>query len=165
MTIYSLGVLLSQFWTSLLFHIPSVASWPVYRFLRRQVRWFDVPISWIFQFVVIHTVKGFSVVSEADVFLAFSCFFYDPMDVDNLISASSAFLNPSWTSGSFQFMYCWSLAWRILSITSSLRNYWNVIDFWRYFPLLHSLVLWNFFLFICFGFFQVQGFLQMSGDP
>ena len=27
------------------------------------------------------------------------------------------FLNPSWTSGSSRFMYCWSLAWRILSIT------------------------------------------------
>ena len=45
------------------------------------------------QFVVIHTVKGFSVVNEAgiDVFLEFSCFFYDPMDVGNLISSSSAF--------------------------------------------------------------------------
>ena len=40
------------------------------------------------QFVVIHTVKGFSVVSEAevDVFLEFSCFLYDPVDVGNLIS-------------------------------------------------------------------------------
>ena len=37
-----------------------VASWPAYRFLRRQVRWSGIPISWrIFQFVVIHTVKGF----------------------------------------------------------------------------------------------------------
>ena len=40
------------------------------------------------QFVVIHTVKGFLVVNEmeVDVFLEFSCFFYDPTDVDNLIS-------------------------------------------------------------------------------
>ena len=35
-----------------------VASWPAYRFLRRQGRWSGIPISWIFQFVVIHTVKG-----------------------------------------------------------------------------------------------------------
>ena len=43
------------------------------------------------QFVVIHTVKGLSVVSEVvDVFLEFSCFFYDPTDVGNLISGSSA---------------------------------------------------------------------------
>ena len=45
------------------------------------------------QFVVIHTVKGFSVVSEAEVdaFLEFSCFFYGPVDVGNLNSGSSAF--------------------------------------------------------------------------
>ena len=45
------------------------------------------------QFVVIHTVKGFGVVNEAelDVFLEFSCFFDDPTDVGNLISGSSAF--------------------------------------------------------------------------
>ena len=43
------------------------------------------------QFVVIHTVKGFSIVNKAevDVFLEFSCFFYDSMDVGNLISAFS----------------------------------------------------------------------------
>ena len=45
------------------------------------------------QFVVIHTVKGFSIVneSEVDVVLEFSCFFNDPTDVGNLISGSSAF--------------------------------------------------------------------------
>ena len=44
------------------------------------------------QFVVIHTVKGFSLVNEAeaDVFQEFPCFFYDPTDVGNLISGSSA---------------------------------------------------------------------------
>ena len=49
------------------------------------------------QFVVIHTVKGFSVVNEAeiDIFLGFSCFLYDPMDVGDLISGSSAFLKSS----------------------------------------------------------------------
>ena len=45
----------------------------------------------IFQFVVIHIVKGFSVVNEADVFLEFPCLFYDPTDVGSLISSSSAF--------------------------------------------------------------------------
>ena len=45
------------------------------------------------QCVVIHTVKGFSVVNEAevDIFLELSCLFYDPMDVGNLISCFSAF--------------------------------------------------------------------------
>ena len=49
------------------------------------------------QFVVIHTVTGFSIVSEAEIngFLEFSCFFYIPVDVGNLISCSSAFLKSS----------------------------------------------------------------------
>ena len=49
------------------------------------------------QFVVTHTVKSFSVVSEAevDVFLELSRFFDDPTDVDNLISGSSAFSKSS----------------------------------------------------------------------
>jgi len=47
------------------------------------------------QFVVIHTVKGFSVVNiaEVDAFLEFSCIFDDPTDVGNLISGSLPFLN------------------------------------------------------------------------
>ena len=49
------------------------------------------------QFVVIHTVKGFGKVNKAkvDVFLEFSCFFDDPMDVGYLISGSSAFSKSS----------------------------------------------------------------------
>ena len=49
------------------------------------------------QFVVIHTVKGFSVVNEeeVDAFLEYSCFFYDPTDVGSLISGSSAFSKSS----------------------------------------------------------------------
>ena len=45
------------------------------------------------EFVVIHIVKGFSVFNEAevDVFLEFSYVFYDPTDVGNLITDSSAF--------------------------------------------------------------------------
>ena len=46
-----------------------------------------------FQFVVIHTVKGFGIVNKAeiDVFLELSCFFHDLVDDGNLISGSSAF--------------------------------------------------------------------------
>ena len=47
------------------------------------------------QFVVIYTVKGFSIVNEADIFLELSCFFDDPTDVGNLISASSTFSKSS----------------------------------------------------------------------
>ena len=46
---------------------------------------------------MIHTVKGFSIVNEAenDVFMEFPCLFYDPMDGGNLISGPSASLKPS----------------------------------------------------------------------
>ena len=43
------------------------------------------------QFVVSHTVKGFSIVNEADVFMEFSCFCSDSTDVGNLISGSLPF--------------------------------------------------------------------------
>ena len=74
----------------------SVASWPAYRFLRRQVR-----CSHLFknfpQLIVILTVKHFHTVSKAerDVFLELSCFFDDPVDVGHLISGSSAFSKTS----------------------------------------------------------------------
>ena len=60
------------------------------------------------QFIVIHPVKSCSTVNEADVFLEFSCFFYDPMDFGNLISGSpfGSFSKSSFTSGSSQFTYC-----------------------------------------------------------
>ena len=77
----------------------TVAPWLAYRFLRRQVRWSGIPISFqnFPEFVVIHTVRGFGIVSKAeiDTFLEFCCFFYDPLDVGNLISASSAFSKSS----------------------------------------------------------------------
>ena len=95
------------------------ASWLAYRFLRRQVRWSGIPICWrIFQSLLC-PVKGFGILNkpEVHVFLELSCFFNDPVDVGNLISGSSAFLNPVWTSGSSWFTYYCSLAWRILSIT------------------------------------------------
>ena len=55
--------------------------------------WYSLFLRNFPQSVVIHTVKGFSIVNEAeeDVFLEFSCFFFDPLDVGNLISGSSAF--------------------------------------------------------------------------
>ena len=70
----------------------TVTSWPAYRFLKRQVRWSGVPISWrIFQFVVIHTVRGFGIKAKVCAFLELSCFFDDPTNAGNLISGSSAF--------------------------------------------------------------------------
>ena len=74
-----------------------------------KVVWYSHLLKNFPQFVVIHTVKGFSIVSKAEVdaFLEFPCFFDDPMDVGNLISGSSAFfLNPAYASGSSWFTYC-----------------------------------------------------------
>ena len=62
-----------------------------------EVVWYSYLFKNFPEFVVIHTVKGFSIVNEAevDVFLEFSCYFYDPIDVGNLISGSSAFSKSS----------------------------------------------------------------------
>ena len=55
------------------------------------------------QFVLIHMVKGFSIVNNAeiDVFLELSCFSNDPVDVGNLVSGSSAFSKTSLNIGKF----------------------------------------------------------------
>ena len=68
------------------------------------------------QFVVIHTVKGFSLVTEAkvDVFLEPSCIFDDPADVGNLISGSSAFSRFS--------LYVWKFFVHVL-LKPSLKNF------------------------------------------
>ena len=62
-----------------------------------KVIWYSCHFKNFLQFVVIHIVKGFSVVNEAEinVFLKFSCFSYDPVDAANLISGSYAFSKPS----------------------------------------------------------------------
>ena len=76
----------------------NVTSSPAYTFLRRQVRLSGIPISLrIFQFVVIHIVKGFGEVdkAEVDVYLELSYFFCDPVDVGYLISGCSAFSKPN----------------------------------------------------------------------
>jgi len=58
-----------------------------------QVVWYSHLLKNFPQFVVIHKVKGFSIVieSEVNIFLEFSFFFYHPVDVGNWISGSSAF--------------------------------------------------------------------------
>ena len=124
----------------------TVASWPAYRFLKRQVRWSGIPISWrIFhKFVVIHTLKGFSVVSEAevDIFLELSHCFDDPADAGNLISDSSAFSKSSLNIWKFCFTYCWRLAWKIFSITLLACRMCSCEVVWTFFGIA-SLWDWN----------------------
>ena len=68
------------------------------------------------QFIVIHTLKGFSIVNEAevDVFLEFPCFFYEPIDIVNLTSGSSAFSKSS--------LYIWKFSVYIL-LKLSLQDF------------------------------------------
>ena len=90
-----------------------------------KVVWYSHLLKNFPQFVVILTVKGFNVVNEAevDVFLEFSCFFYDPMDVGNLASGSSAFSKSS--------LYIWKFSVHMLLKPSledfehDLSSMWN----------------------------------------
>ena len=88
-------------WNQSVFPCPvlTVASWPAYRFLKRQVRWSGIPISFrIFHSLLSSTrSKGFGIVNKAEIdyFLKLYRFFDDPADVGNLISGSSAFSKTS----------------------------------------------------------------------
>ena len=118
----------------------TVASWPAHRFCRRQVRWSGIHISLrIFHSLLWFTVKGFSIVSEAevDVFLKFSCFFYDPGDVGNLISGSSAFSTSSLNIWKFSvhvllkptlenFEHYFASMWDECKLYSSLNILWHL---------------------------------------
>ena len=134
MTIYSLDVLLSQcsmsgsnccFLTSI--QVSQETG---------KVVWYSHLFNNFPRFVVIHTVKAFSIVNEAkvDVFLKFSCFIYGPMVVGNLISGSSAYSKSS--------LYIWKFLVHIL-LKSILK------DFEHYLASLgnghNCVVLWIFF--------------------
>ena len=88
------------------------------------------------QFILIHTVKGIDIVSKTEIYVSLkvSCFFDDPADVGNFISSSSAFSKSSLNIWKFMVhMYCWSLAWRILSVT--LLSIWdecNCVVVWAF---------------------------------
>ena len=77
-----------------------------------KVVWYSLLFKNFAQFVVSRTVKGFSIVSEAelDVFLEFSCFFYNQTDVGNLISGSSVFSKSSLNIWKFM-VHCTVEAW------------------------------------------------------
>ena len=126
MTIYSLNVLLSRFET-----ICCSMSGPNCCFLTclqisqeaGQVVWYSHLLKNFTQFAVIHTVKGFDIVNEADVFLELSCFFDDPTDVGNLISGSCTFSKSS--------LNIWKFVVHVL-LKPGLENFEN------YFATLHS---------------------------
>ena len=96
----------------------TVVFWLAYRFIWRQVKYSHFFKNFP-QFVVMYTVKGFSIVNEAeiDVLLEFLDFSMTQWMFATWSLVPLYFLNPACTSGSSRFMYYWSLAWRILSIT------------------------------------------------
>ena len=95
-----------EYWSGLPFPSPETGKAVCYSHLLKSFP----------QFVVTHTFKCFSLVSEAegDVFLEFPCFFYDPTNVGNLISGSCAFSKPS--------LNIWNLLVHIL-LKPSLKDF------------------------------------------
>ena len=78
--------------------------------------WYSYLLKSFPHFVVIHTVKGFSIVNEVevDVFLEFSCYFSDPIDVGNLTAGSSVFSKSS--------LNIWKFSVHVL-LKPSLKNF------------------------------------------
>ena len=107
-----------------------------------QVVWYSYLFQNLPQFVVIHTVKGFSVVNEADVFLKFlsrwkqflNCFLYDPMYVGHMISGSPAFSKSSLYTCRFPFHIL--LKPSLKDFEQNLASMWNEHN---------CVVVWTFF--------------------
>ena len=108
-----------------------------------KVAWYFHLLKNFPQFVLIHIVKGFCVVNEAevDVFMEFPCFFYDPTDVGNLTTGFSAFSKSS--------LYIWKFSVHVLlkpglkDFEHYLASMWdkgNCAVVWAFFSIP---VLWN----------------------
>ena len=126
---YSLDIFLSQFWTK---------SHSNYSFLTCiQVPQEAVKVIWyshLFKNFPVCCVRGLSIVSEADVFLGFSCFFNDPTGVGNLISGSSAFSKSS--------LNIWTFSVHVL-LKPSLKDFeYYLASMWNE---SNCMVLWAFF--------------------
>ena len=107
-----------------------------------QVVWYSHLFKNFPEFVVIHIVKGFSIVNEAEVnvFLEFSCFIYDPTDVGNLISGSPTFSKSN--------LNIWKFSVHIL-LKPSLKDFeHNLTSLWNE---CSCTVVWAFFSLHFFG--------------
>ena len=118
-----------------------------YRFLRRHGGCSGIPVSKNFsQFVVIYTVKGFSIVSEAEVFfkvcacMELSCFLYDAVDIGNLVLSSSANLSM------WKFSVYLLLKPSLENIEHYFASMWNECSctvVWTFFALLSLGLVWK----------------------
>ena len=97
-----------------------VAPWIAYRFCRRQERWCDIPISLgIFHSLSQSTQsKALEEPRKQKYMFFWNCLPFSK--IQQILAIWSLvplpLWNPACTSGSSQFMYCWSLTWRILRI-------------------------------------------------
>ena len=133
MTTYSLDILLSQFGTILCSMSGSKCCFLICTQISQeasQVVWYSHLLKNFPQFVVIHTVKGFGIVNKAevDVFLELSCFCYDPTDVGNLTSGSSAF--------SKSCLNIWKFSVHLQNFEHCFASLWdecNYVSVWTFF--------------------------------
>ena len=108
-----------------------------------QVVWYSHLLKYFQQFVVIHTVKGFSIFNETnvDVCLEFSCCFFDPTDIGNWSMILLPFLKPAWTSGISRFMYLLKPSFENFEhYFASMWNEWNCVVVWAFFGIA---LLWD----------------------
>ena len=107
-----------------------------------KVVWYSHLLKYFPQLIMIHTAKGFSVVNKAevDVFLEFSCFFYDPTEVGIWSLVPLPFLNRIWTSESVHILL--NISVHVLlkpslenfeHYFSSMWNEWNCVVVWTFF--------------------------------
>ena len=117
-----------------------------------KVVWYSRLFKNFSQFVVNHTVIGFSVVFEAevDVFLEFSCFSYVPADVGNLISGSSSFSKSS--------LYIWKFLVHVL-LKPGMENF----DYYFASAQQSNMYLYAYFMLVCMPAQSHHGALQPHG--
>ena len=101
----------------------------------RMLKCWNIQLNLLFFIVLWHLCHIFGIVSKAeiDVFLELSCFSMIQRMLEIWSLVPLLFLKPAWTSGSSWFTYCWSLAWRILSITLQAWDECNCVVVWAIF--------------------------------
>ena len=120
-----------------------------------QVVWYSHLFKNVPQFVVIYTVKGFGLVNKAevDIFLKSSCFFYDPVNVGNLMSGSSASSKSS--------LNIWKFSVHVL-LTPILENFQHY--FAGVWDECSCILVWTFFSYHCYHYFYTFTWLSVILD-
>ena len=139
-----------------------------------QVVWYSCILNFP-QVVVMHRVKGFGLSNKAEIDVCMNSPAYwmiqRMLEIWSLVPLP--FLTPAWTTGSSQFMYCWSLAWRILSVTLLTCEmsaivwqcehffFFDITFFWDWNESWHFPILWSLLSFPNLWAYWVQHFLSI----